>query len=234
MNAPPDFVSSLRGLIDPIASLVSTLRTASEGASVELQAIHPVHHDSALNLVQYLALRRHDVRELQDRLAEVGLSSLGRAESCVGATLENVLELLVRATGEPQPARRLSQPTLAQGQRLLERNTPSAADYRAREARVIRAAQAMADGTGGPCRRPDESWDRAVIAALEAGATDAYDGMTDADIDREAGFGGHEIRCWIAACAAMRELGGPRPRLDYYRLVPEWITGMGLMTAGEP
>ncbi len=123
MNAPPDFVSSLRGLIDPIASLVSTLRTASEGASVELQAIHPVHHDSALNLVQYLALRRHDVRELQDRLAEVGLSSLGRAESCVGATLENVLELLVRATGEPQPARRLSQPTLAQGQRLLERNT---------------------------------------------------------------------------------------------------------------
>ncbi|MBK9605181.1 MAG: 3-carboxyethylcatechol 2,3-dioxygenase [Betaproteobacteria bacterium] len=120
--------------------------------------------------------------------------------------------------------------------RLLERNTPSAADYRAREARVIRAARAMADGTdgGGPCRRPDESWDRAVIAALEAGATDAYDGMTDADIDREAGFGGHEIRCWIAACAAMRELGGPRPRLDYYRLVPEWITGMGLMTAGEP
>ena len=45
-----------------------------------------------------------------------------------------------------------------------------------------------------------------MIAALEAGATDAYDGMTDADIDREAGFGGHEIRCWIAACAAMREL----------------------------
>lgn len=49
----------------------------------------------------------------------------------------------------------------------------------------------------------------------------------------EAGFGGHEIRCWIAACAAMGELAGPRPRLDYYRLVPEWITGMGLMTAEQ-
>ena len=32
----------------------------------------------------------------------------------------------------------------------------------------------------------------------------------------------------------MANLGGPRPQLDYYRLVPEWITGMGLMTAEQP
>lgn len=49
----------------------------------------------------------------------------------------------------------------------------------------------------------------------------------------EAGLGGHEIRCWIAAGAAMGELGGPRPPLDYYRLVPEWITGMSLMIAEQ-
>ena len=39
------------------------------------------------------------------------------------------------------------------------------------------------------------------------------------------------MRCWIAAAAAMRELGATQPKLDYYRLVPEWITGMGLVTA---
>jgi hypothetical protein len=66
-----------------------------------------------------------------------------------------------------------------------------------------------------------------------AGKIDAYDGLTDPDIDRKAGWGGHEIRCWIAAGAAMGELGGPRPRLDYYRLVPEWITGMSLMIAEQ-
>ena len=117
-------------------------------------------------------------------------------------------------------------------QRLLNRNTPSEQDYRTREARVVRAAQAMVDG-GGPCRRPDEAWDRAIIDALRAGRLDAFDAMADENIDRDAGFGGHEIRCWIAACAAMAELGASAPRLDYYRLVPEWITGMGLMTAGE-
>ena len=117
-------------------------------------------------------------------------------------------------------------------ERLLNRNTPSTEDYRAREARVIRAAHAMVEG-GGPCRRPDEAWDHAVIDALASGRGDCYDALTDADIDRDAGFGGHEIRCWVAACAAMGELGGPAPRLDYYRLVPEWITGMGLMTAEQ-
>jgi 2,3-dihydroxyphenylpropionate 1,2-dioxygenase len=116
--------------------------------------------------------------------------------------------------------------------RLIDRHTPGASDYRAREARVIREAHAMVQG-GGTCRRPDEDWDRGVIDALRAGKIDQYDGVTDADIDRDAGFGGHEIRCWIAACAAMNELGGPLPRLDYYRLVPEWITGMGLMTAEQ-
>lgn len=117
-------------------------------------------------------------------------------------------------------------------QRLIDRNTPSADDYRAREARVISAAHAMVKGCG-PCQRPDEAWDRAVIEALHSGRMDAYDGCSEENIDREAGFGGHEIRCWVAACAAMEELGGPRPRLDYYRLVPEWITGMGLMTAEQ-
>lgn len=114
-------------------------------------------------------------------------------------------------------------------QRLVDRNTPSHDDYRAREARVVRAAHAMVDG-GGPCKRPEEAWDRRVIELLGSGDLSAFDAWTDADVDAAAGFGGHEVRCWVAACAAMDALGGAHPRLDYYRLVPEWITGMGLMT----
>ena len=90
----------------------------------------------------------------------------------------------------------------------------------------------MVSGEGGvgPCRRPDEEWDRRVIDALRDGNLDWFDALTDARIDAHAGFGGHEIRCWVAATAAMREMGAPRLHLDYYRLVPEWITGMGLMS----
>ncbi|SFK61457.1 pyruvate kinase [Nitrosomonas aestuarii] len=49
---------------------------------------------SIVNLTQYLALREKDLRPLQEKLAEAGLSSLGRAEPHVYANLKNVLNIL--------------------------------------------------------------------------------------------------------------------------------------------
>jgi 2,3-dihydroxyphenylpropionate 1,2-dioxygenase len=61
----------------------------------------------------------------------------------------------------------------------------------------------------------------------------ALDAITDAEIDRDAGFGGHEVRTWVAAFAAMNAIGTFKAQLDYYRVVPEWITGMGLITGAH-
>jgi pyruvate kinase len=61
--------------------------TRLESASSNLSA-------SARNLVHYLALRRHDLRHLQDRLAGLGLSSLGRAEPHALASVDKVLGIL--------------------------------------------------------------------------------------------------------------------------------------------
>jgi pyruvate kinase len=58
-----------------------------------------LHKESARNLVHYLALRRHDIRQLQEELAALGLSSLGRTESHVLAGLEAVLKVLRRLDG---------------------------------------------------------------------------------------------------------------------------------------
>ncbi len=52
------------------------------------------HKESARNLVHYLALRRRDIRQLQEQLAALGLSSLGRTESHVLAAIEAVLNML--------------------------------------------------------------------------------------------------------------------------------------------
>ncbi|MGA8275285.1 MAG: pyruvate kinase [Thermoplasmata archaeon] len=60
---------------------------------------------SARNLVDYLAFRRFDARELQERLARLGLSSLGHAESHVRGNLDSVLRQLYLLTGRPVPAR---------------------------------------------------------------------------------------------------------------------------------
>ena len=37
----------------------------------------------------------------------------------------------------------------------------------------------------------------------------------------------------VAAFAAMRELGDCTAQLDYYRIIPEWITGMAIVTARD-
>jgi hypothetical protein len=49
---------------------------------------------SATNLAHYLALRPFDLRHLQTRLSQAGLSSLGRAEASVMSTLDSVIYLL--------------------------------------------------------------------------------------------------------------------------------------------
>lgn len=60
----------------------------------------------AANLAAYIAFRREDLRDLQERLSQLGLSSLGRCESHVIATLDAValaLEALCGATvAEPE------------------------------------------------------------------------------------------------------------------------------------
>ena len=58
--------------------------------SDELARVHPHYREAARNLVHYLALRQLDIRELQQDLALLGLSSLGRAERNVLASLDAV------------------------------------------------------------------------------------------------------------------------------------------------
>ena len=56
----------------------------------ELALVHPKFRQSARNLVHSLALRQTDIRDLQEDLAVLGLSSLGRAERNVIASIEAI------------------------------------------------------------------------------------------------------------------------------------------------
>lgn len=58
---------------------------------------------SARNLADYLALRCRDLRPLQLRLARKGLSSLGRVEAHVLASMDQVIRVLAVLCGRPEP-----------------------------------------------------------------------------------------------------------------------------------
>jgi pyruvate kinase len=67
-----------------------------------ITAAHPAYRRSVANLIHYLALRRHDIQLLQEELAVLGLSSLGRAESHTLWTLDAVLNILRHLSGRHQ------------------------------------------------------------------------------------------------------------------------------------
>jgi pyruvate kinase len=93
-------------------------------AQHRINEVHANYRASARNLLHYLALRRRDLRPLQQRLAMLGLSSLGRAEAHVLATVDAVLALLRRLVHVAEPTlENDSRVDFNTGQRLLDEHT---------------------------------------------------------------------------------------------------------------
>ena len=69
-----------------------------------------------------MALRRFDLRSTQERLASLGISSLGRSEGHVLYNLDVVLEILHRLSGLTPPRRAVEGVTPSEGSLILERN----------------------------------------------------------------------------------------------------------------
>jgi len=78
---------------------------------------------SAENLSYYLALRRRDIRGLQEQLAPLGLSSLGRLESNTKSSLENVIAQLSLNAGEETNFTTHTLHSFTKGRKSLENNT---------------------------------------------------------------------------------------------------------------
>jgi pyruvate kinase len=107
-------------LIGDLGALRDEMLRAGQTGGRHLRRVRPEYGASALNLLHYLALRRRDIRPLQERLAAFGLSSLGRSEAHALHSVEQVLEVLHRLTGRPwNPPAEAAALTLCEGQRLL-------------------------------------------------------------------------------------------------------------------
>lgn len=111
---------------DECCSLISELWQLRESLlahEVKLHAgiegVDSSYRDSARNLAHYLALRSSDRRPLQERLARIGVSSLGRSESHVLANLDKVLGILHRLTGQSWQPRSSDEPVGIQSSQTL-------------------------------------------------------------------------------------------------------------------
>jgi pyruvate kinase len=116
--------AEIEGILEELAAIRADLVADATRLENSLPLIHEAFRDSARNLLHYLSLRRHDVRPLQRRLAALGLSSLGRAESHVLATIDSVLDVLHRlARRAATVSAETATVDFAKGERLLIEHT---------------------------------------------------------------------------------------------------------------
>ena len=107
-----DSTAHLRNAVERI---YQHLKTAAQRSEQLIAHVHPQQKRSATNLIHYLALRREDLRPLQDDLHNAGLSSLASSESHILRQVQAVLQRL----GIVFPKKEIASGDAAAGARLL-------------------------------------------------------------------------------------------------------------------
>lgn len=195
------------GLIEQLWALRASMLASEQRFAAAIERVGPHQRESARNLVHFLALRATDLRELQNRLAWLGISSLGRAESHVMASVDKVLGLLHRLTEQPWQDRSPEEPVgSVSGPALLEQH-----------ARTLLGPVAHHRRVGIMVTLPSEAAsDFALVRRLiEAGMDVARINCAHDDADAWKAMARHVRR---AARSAQREvkvlmdLGGPKIR----------------------
>jgi pyruvate kinase len=185
------------GTDDPaaVAERLDALRAAMLRAEADVVARHPDvtpgHRVAAVNLAHYLAARREDLRPLQERLARLGLSSLGRMEGHVLFTVDAVRRALAALLGRPGAV-------------------PSATDLD--PSRALARTEAAATALFGPRRRARRT---RVMVTLPSEAADSP-GLVRSLVDE--GMAVARINCahddadaWTRMAAHVRAVGGANP-----------------------
>ena len=114
---------------------------------------------------------------------------------------------------------------------LISGRHPSAEARQARQAKVIAVGQKLAAGDQSVAVPLNADWDRALLEIFQQGDFQAIENMTEAQIRVDGGRGGQEVRCWMAAFAALAELGEYQMTLHCYEAISEWIAGFGIVSA---
>ena len=99
MNLPVQYITDR--LIPALEALREQILGLADSHRAEVDHIQPRYQDSARNLLHYLALRQSDLRDLQQDLALLGLSRLGRVEAHVRSSIDAVLDALRALAGLP-------------------------------------------------------------------------------------------------------------------------------------
>ena len=129
------------------------------------------------------------------------------------------------------PLPRWDEATDEQKALLLERKARTPETRAAREARVIETGKAFARGEADIMDINPE-WDQAFMEVCRSKDPSQFDKYHYASMEEVAGHSVHEVRTWVAAVSAMHAASADYSfEIDYYRPIPEFIAGFGILAA---
>lgn len=114
---------------------------------------------------------------------------------------------------------------------LIAGRNPSTEARHARQAKIIAVGQKLAAGDTSVAVPLNAVWDIALLETFKNADFAVIEAMTEAEIRRDGGRGGQEVRSWIAAFAALSELGEYQMTTQVYEAISEWIAGFGIVSA---
>ena len=95
-----NYQANIEDLIGKLEKVKAAILEKERSFSSEIfEQLHPRNRRSAVNLIHYLALRSFDLREIQEQLSTLGISSLSHSERHTLVNIENILFILYRLSG---------------------------------------------------------------------------------------------------------------------------------------
>lgn len=168
-------------------------------------------------------------------VAQPGIPRLRRCRA-LGAAIGRFLDGLPRRTlllgsgglSHEPPVPTLAHPDAAVRERITIKREPTQAERDLKTRKVMAAGVALAadDGTIKPL---NPAWDQRWMDLLASGDLDTLVRDSEDSIERQAGLSAHESKTWLVARAALPESRALPCPLRYYRAIPEYIAGYGLM-----
>ncbi|MEW6512651.1 MAG: pyruvate kinase [Pseudomonadota bacterium] len=197
-------------LIDELWSLRESMLESESRLADRINNVGRDIQPSARNLAHYLALRHKDRRPLQEKLAWIGVSSLGRAESNVLANLDKVLGILHRLQGLPWQSHGAEEPVgIKRSRKLLDQHAAALLGEPppGRAVRIMVTLPSEAAGDYGLIRQlVDTGMDIARINCAHDGPAE-WKAMAR-HVRRAAKTVGRPVRI-------LMDLGGPKLRTDH-------------------
>ena len=128
--------NKIRKMIEQVDQLTSHALEHEKKHEAQLKKIHPNFQLSARNLIHYRAIRTMDIRGLQKKLGNMGISRLGKAESHVLASLKAVKGILEGFIKEQPINIERNKLSIKKSKSLLRTNAKNLLGYRSKGRRT--------------------------------------------------------------------------------------------------